>query len=70
MIPGLPIIVSANACERKQFRFPRTKKRRVRAKWSKRERNFKYIPKAFWVGNQIICHPSIYAQLRREFPSI
>lgn len=30
--------------DRVQFRFPRTKKRRIRKKWSKRPENYKIVP--------------------------
>ena len=34
-------------CEQKQFRFPRSKKRRIRRKWAKNLRNFREVPIIF-----------------------
>jgi hypothetical protein len=66
---GITIVESLMAVNRTQVRFPKSKKRRIRAKWENRERNFKSIPQAFQMGNQIICHPSIAARLREDFPT-
>jgi hypothetical protein len=67
-IEGLKIIVSplAYRTERKQIRFPRTKKRCIQKKWRKQDRNFliTHIPQAYKIAETLICHPSIYNQLK------
>jgi hypothetical protein len=67
---GIRILESAASVERIQWRFPHSKKRRIRAKWTKRECNVRYEPRAFRYGeNTIICHPVIAARLRAELPN-
>lgn len=65
----IQIVESPHCVERKQWRFPRSKKRRTRNKWTKREENVRYEPRAFQLVNEpnkIFCHPEFAAQLRRE----
>lgn len=64
-LASINIIQSSQCAERKQFRFPKSKKKRIRAKWSKREENYKYIPKIYRVGNTIYCHPYYYEKLKK-----
>ena len=64
---GFNIIESVWLTERKQWRFPRSKKRRIRKKWAKDEKNFKYEPKAYKVGGTLYCHPSLATKLREVF---
>jgi len=52
-----------------RYCFPRSKKRRIREKRAKRERNYRYKPTAYRAPeNTIYCHPSIAARLRAELP--
>ena len=61
---GIKIIQSDLCMERRQNRFPRTKKKRIRNKWAKQEKNFVYNPTAYYIGNDsLICHPSFYYKL-------
>lgn len=50
----------------KQLRFPRSKKRRIQKKWRKRPGNIQTVPdrNCFVVGNRLICHPVVAAELR------
>lgn len=57
------IVLSEHATEWKQFRFPRTKKRRIRNKWAKRPENFRSIPRAYSTPGGFIVHPSIANEL-------
>lgn len=52
----------------KQFRFPRSGKKRIRNKWSKREENYRKIPDPnfYKIGEQYICHPAIKKSLEFE----
>ncbi len=63
---GMQIIESALCVARQQFRFPRTKKRRTRAKWAAREQNFRSTPTAWSLGTTLYCHPAIAARLRAD----
>jgi len=56
---GLDVMFSANALERRQIRFPRSKKKRIRAKWAKREENVEYVPTTFMMGRKLVTHPSL-----------
>lgn len=49
-----------------QFRFPRTKKRRIRKKWAKRSENFKPREEVLYdkERNLIYAHPIIAHKLR------
>jgi hypothetical protein len=48
-----------------QFRFPRSKKKRIRAKWAKRPANSRPARGVLQMGDKLICHPEFSAQLRR-----
>jgi len=63
---GFKIIDSFAMRDKIQFRFPRSKKKRIRKKWAKQNKNYKFIPKQemLIMGNQIICHPIIAQQIR------
>jgi len=54
------IIVDPLLMDKKQFRFPRSGKKRIRNKWAKRPENFRLIPssKVFKTKDAYICHPS------------
>lgn len=58
---GMQVIVSETIKE--QFRFPRTKKRRIRNKWSKREENWRPSSKALIMHKVMYVHPKFYDQL-------
>jgi hypothetical protein len=67
-LSGIPIRESNLALTPpKQFRFPRTKKKRIRKKWAGRPENFKQFPTIYRMGKELIAHPQIVAQLRRDF---
>ena len=59
---GIPVYVSENLVE--QYRFPRTKKRRIRNKWAKRPINFRPSRKIYQSANGIYVHPIMMAALR------
>lgn len=50
---------------RVQFRFPKSKKKRIRIKWAKRPENWKVADKHFAVqiGNKLMVSPAIYQKL-------
>ena len=62
------IIVDTKLCRRYQFRFPRSKKKRIRKKWVKRLQNFKVEPLmcAYKLRDgSFICHPVMLNVLRQ-----
>ena len=54
--------------ETMQYRFPRSKKRRIRRKWQKDRRNWKSVPKlrAYQIGDTIYMHPDVLNRLTQE----
>jgi len=69
--PGLKIFVNDFACitnERVQCRFPKSKKKRIRKKWSKRPSNYriKEVHRMIQVGNNLYVSSNIYEQLKKE----
>lgn len=68
---GVEVMESEFCVDRVQIRFPRTKKRRIRRKWAKRERNFEARPaKAVYRiknalgGDYILGHPVTIGKMR------
>ena len=66
MINGINIIKSELCIKRFQFRFPRSKKSRIRKKWSKDEKNYKQVPTIYQMGDTIIAHPAIISQINND----
>lgn len=62
------IIESWIMVERKQRRFPRSKKRRIRRKWARQEKNWVTVPmtEIYRIGDNIFCHPAIAQKIRIE----
>lgn len=53
MFCGLQLVADSFLSDRKQFRFPRSKCKRIRKKWRKRPENYRDFPRmvAYQVGN-------------------
>ena len=70
LVGGLRIFENIHCSVRQQFRFPRSKRRRIRTKWANRERNFRHLPDPnVYVMEQqgaMVGHPATIAKLRRE----
>ena len=61
---GMGVVEDSNLIE--QYRFPRSKRKRIRKKWSKdKEGNFEPSTKVYYVAGRMLCHP-IVAQALRE----
>ena len=69
---GLQVTTNPHMTERIQTKFPRSKKRRIRKKWSKNQKNWTTRPvdKVYQMGNTLIMHPEIFERLRREVKDI
>ena len=50
----------------RQFRKPRSKRKRIQKKWAKVSSNYKADDRVFQIGKQFLCHPSVFAKLRRH----
>lgn len=53
----------------KQWRFPRSKKRRIRHKWACVAANFRPSDKVLIFQNCIVCHPLMARKIRSHFAS-
>lgn len=62
------IIKSPHLVKRVQFRFPKSKRRRIRKKWAKQSKNFKTIPldEIYRMGNSFVMHPRMAERLRAK----
>jgi hypothetical protein len=71
MLSGIPVIVDHNLPYFKwvQVRFPRSKKVRIRKKWSKQNKNFgaKPLENPIWIiGGRAHMHPATLERLKRK----
>jgi len=58
-----------------QFRFPKSKKKRIRKKWAARPGNHRpsqhiYIAAIGGYGKTIVCHPAVAARLKNQAPEV
>ena len=63
---GTPVFVSQYATQRGQVKFPRSKKRRIRKKWAKQERNYGRTPGIFLLEGRLLVHPEVWKALKRH----
>lgn len=49
-----------------QFRFPRSKKKRIRKKWSKNLANYKPDPKVYQIQGKLYAHPQTARRLKEN----
>jgi len=70
LLGGFNIVSSPylSSTEWKQVKFPRSKKVRIRKKWSKQRKNFASVPTAtvYQMGNTLYMHPAIEAKFRKS----
>lgn len=70
ILNGYQVIVSEYVGLERQVRFPRSKRRRIRAKWAKRRRNFRIAPAGYVFINHkdrtIMAHPADWRGIERE----
>lgn len=54
-----------------QFRFPRSKKKRIKRKWQKDKRNFRIESnQAIIAGDKIFVSPEVYQAIRDKYPEM
>ena len=66
-IYGVPVYQNVHLTIHRQFRFPISKKRRIRKKWSKRARNHRQLPDPGLykiAGMGLMGHPVTIGRLR------
>ena len=66
----MKIFYSMAVMERIQFRFPRTKNKRKRAKWTQREQNIRYVPRMFMANGVLFAHPSFRREIEQRMAAI
>lgn len=62
----MKILVSTSLIEFYQFRFPKSKKKRIRKKWSKRKENYREKLKAVKLGDILYVSPSFLEVLKKD----
>jgi len=63
---GLPRIIEDHRLT-EQYRFPRSRKRRIRKKWARRSENHRASSKAYLLPDgTVVCHPTLAVRLRME----
>ena len=69
---GLTLIHSMFLSTRKQVRFPRSKKRRIKKKWAKRKSNWIDEPdqNVYRTEDMIIGHPQTIARLTKQLKEV
>ena len=66
---GIQIIEAPWMVDRRQVRFPRSKKKRIRRKWARDPRNWRMFPKTEIYeiqGGVVFMHPDVAAELRKR----
>lgn len=65
---GLSVIVDDRLCvaDWVQFRFPRSKRRRIRRKWGRRDRNWRPVATVCRVGDTLYVSPAMLAAIRKR----
>lgn len=64
---GLKVVTSSLCVQRGQWRFPRSKKRRIRRKWAKVAGNHRDVPASYVLGDVLMCHPQVVNALKAHF---
>ncbi len=62
---GLQIIESDTALVMTQTKFPKSKKKRIRKKWSRQDRYKTLVPGIIRIGNKLIVHSEIMPAIER-----
>lgn len=54
-----------------QFRFPKSRKKRIRNKWAKRPENWRpNLKTTYIIGNNIFAHPVLAQKLREKINNL
>ncbi len=63
---GQEIVETDSAIALVQYRFPRSKKRRIKEKWAKNRNNYRILPTCYKFGDVFVAHPEYLAEVRRK----
>lgn len=70
VLDGIKVISSIYCATREQYRFPRSKKKRIQKKWRKDQRNWREQPAMYMIGGKdILAHPEIVRKLQHQLDS-
>lgn len=66
-ILGMPVVLCPWMTTRGQVRFPRSKKRRIRKKWAKQQRNYASVPsnEILQMMGALYVHPNTWQRIKR-----
>lgn len=71
---GLTIMAwsGCDTVEERQVRYPRSKKKRIRAKWAANAANWKTVEVSSMcvIGSQVLVSPDVAARIRLEVPEV
>lgn len=68
--PGPPWRVVESPLLVRQYRFPRSRRRRIRQKWAKVKGNWRPDPLLYIAGDTIYGHPQIVRQILRKHQDV
>jgi hypothetical protein len=65
---GIKIIANPHMPETvsRQYKFPRSKKARIRKKWARNPKYRREVPAMFQLDGYLIVHPNLYAKLMQR----
>ena len=70
ILGGIKIIASTLCMTRQQYRFPRSKKKRMQKKWRKDQSNWREQPAMYMIGNgDVVAHPEIVRKIQHQIDS-
>lgn len=69
-VPSLPPNIAPSDSLLEQFRFPKSRKKRIRNKWAKRPENWRPARQGYYLAetNTVFVHPEIYEKLKKSMP--
>lgn len=69
-VPSIPTKIIASDSMLEQFRFPKSRKKRIRNKWAKRPENWRPARQGYYMAetNTVYVHSEIYEQIKNSMP--
>jgi hypothetical protein len=67
VINGVPVI-AIDFQKMIQYRFPKTKKRRIQKKWYGNKKNWRLVPDktaCYVIDRKIVCHTSVFEKIKK-----
>lgn len=65
---GIKVFLNPHLLTREQYRYPRSKRKRIRNKWTKQETNYRTIPSRDIIRTStcIFVHPDTWREVQRK----